>query len=51
MVGQAKNAVDTKKKGSPVTFRPKKVFKLKSLGVDEQSVRLENKCHSGRREP
>ncbi len=30
---------------------PKKVFKMKSSGVDEQSVHLEIKCSSGRNEP
>jgi hypothetical protein len=35
---------------SAVTFRPKKMFKTKCSGVDEQSVHLEIKCHSGRSE-
>jgi hypothetical protein len=33
-----------------VTFRPKKMLKTKCSGVDEQSVHLEIKCHSGRSE-
>jgi hypothetical protein len=34
-----------------VTFHPKKVFKTESSGVNEQSVYLKIKCHSGSSEP
>ncbi len=44
-VGQ--NCLD---KCSAVTFCPQKMFKTKCSGVDEQSVHLETKCHSGRSE-
>ncbi len=46
-VGLAKNVWT---ECSAVTFRPKKIFKTKCSGVDEQSVHLEIKCHSGRSE-
>jgi hypothetical protein len=35
---------------SAMTFRPKKMFKTKCSGVDQLSVHLEIKCHSGRSE-
>jgi hypothetical protein len=38
------------KECSAVTFCPQKMFKTKCSGVDEQSVHLEIKCHSGRSE-
>ena len=46
-VGLAKNVWT---ECSAVTFRPKKMFKTQCSGVDEQSVHLETKCHSGRSE-
>ncbi len=46
-VGLAKNVWT---ECSAVTFRPQKMFKTKCSGVDEQSVHLEIKCHSGRSE-
>jgi hypothetical protein len=38
-------------KCSPVTFHPREVFNTESLGVDEQSVHIEIKCHSGLSDP
>ncbi len=46
-VGLAKNVWG---ECSAVTFRPQKMFKMQCSGVDEQSVHLETKCHSGRSE-